>query len=308
MVRSLVIRQAFILMDLALAVGVVVAGGMIAYRVAAPSKNSPMEISDSSAEGTDSQTLAPVGDRAHYAAIVTKGLFGDAGRWKPNQPEAAAPPPTEATEDTQLNLRLLGTIALNPDDPFASAIIENADQRVTRGYNVGEAVSEKVKLVKVYPREVHLQNDNKTPPAIERLRMDDKDEQKITSPGKGGANPPAPGGAAHAEATERVPLKRQEIIADIAASWSDIATKLQPEMYRDATGKVIGVTAANIGQVPLAGKLGLQDNDVLQTVNNEPIDSEEKIMAMVEKYRNAGSFRIGILRNGKPKVITYNLE
>ena len=31
-------------------------------------------------------------------------------------------------------------------------------------------------------------------------------------------------------------------------------------------------------------------------------------MEMVQKYQTATSLRIGILRDGKPKVITYRLE
>ena len=95
---------------------------------------------------------------------------------------------------------------------------------------------------------------------------------------------------------------------DLYANYADLVTNVKPELARDANGNVIGVTAPNIGQVPLAQKLGIQDNDVLQTVNNEQIDSEQKILEIVQKYQTATSFRIGIMRDGKPKVITYRLE
>jgi len=43
-------------------------------------------------------------------------------------------------------------------------------------------------------------------------------------------------------------------------------------------------------------------------VNNEMIDSQDKIMELVTKYRNSSTFRVGLLREGKPIVVTYRLE
>jgi type II secretory pathway component PulC len=83
---------------------------------------------------------------------------------------------------------------------------------------------------------------------------------------------------------------------------------VKPELARDESGNVIGVTADNIGQVPMARKLGLGDGDILQTVNNEQIDSEQKIYEVIQKFQNANSIRIGVMSGGKPKVITYRLN
>ena len=95
---------------------------------------------------------------------------------------------------------------------------------------------------------------------------------------------------------------------DLMLNYQDLITKVKPELYRDASGKVMGITASNISEIGVAQKLGISDGDVLQTVNNESIDSVAKVMEMVTKYQNASSFRIGLLRNGKPTVVTYRLE
>ena len=80
------------------------------------------------------------------------------------------------------------------------------------------------------------------------------------------------------------------------------------EISRDESGNVLGITAPDISKQPLAQKLGFKDNDILQTVNNERIDSEEKIMEIFQKYQNANSFRIGIIRDGQPRVLNYRLD
>ena len=207
---------------------------------------------------------------------------------------------------TKLNLRLVGTVALSPDDTFASASIEDTAKRsLPAVFFLGDEVVEKVTLAEVHPREVILLNARHSPAKRERLRMDDEEEE---TPGRVARNTPQRKPGNRESAAERITLDRQEFISDLYTNYADLVTRVKPEMYRDENGKMIGVTAKNISEVPLAGKLGLSDGDVLQTVNNERIDSEERILEMVQKYRNATSFRIGIIRNGKPRTITYSLQ
>lgn len=311
MVRGLRIRQIFICVDLALAGLFIAAAGMVALEMTKPPLSPEGLLPESDAlQGGAVAPLAAVGDRGQYEGVVRGGLFGDAGRW---DPKAAPPPPPPAEElppaddilDTALNLRLIGTVALSPSSPFAAAFIENVDMRDQgKSYLVGDAVMENVVLEEIYPREVIVLNKRGAPPARERLRMDEKDEN--AAPARVAA---APGPAAMAAGpSERISLNRAELVQDIHSNYADLVMNVVPEMVRDNSGNVIGVTAPNIGKQPLAQKLGVQENDILQTVNNERIDSEEKILEIVQKYQNASSFRIGIIRDGKPRVITYRLD
>ncbi len=307
MVRGLVIRQVFIALDVALALLIVATGAVVVSGLVAPPESvSASPTDDDRAMGEVTSLLTEVDSRQAYDVILDSGLFGEAGAW---DPEAAPPPPPEPEVDpdvldTELNLSLTGTIALEPTNPFSVAFIENLDQRGSVApYRIEEEVVQKVKLLEVYPREVILLNERNTPATKERLRMDEEGE------GEQQRRPqPQPQVVARASGTENIELNRQEFIRELYVNYADLVTKVQPEMVRDASGKVIGVTANNISEVPLAKKLGLGDGDVLQTVNNEAIDSEQKILEMVQKYRNANTFRIGIMREGKPKVITYRLN
>lgn len=90
------------------------------------------------------------------------------------------------------------------------------------------------------------------------------------------------------------------------ADYPGLVSRVKPELYRNADGTVGGITARGLAEVPLARQLGLEEGDVLQSVNNERIDSQQKVLEMIQKYQNAGSFSVGILRNGKQKTISYN--
>jgi general secretion pathway protein C len=300
--RGLAIRQAFLLGDW-LIILLMVAGACYA---AAHFLGIPLEqpgaqrddvaVADPGGPGA----LAAVKPRAEYERIVMSGLFGSAGKAAQEKP-AAAPPPVE--EETKLRLKLCGTSATKPRDLFASAIILNEEKNQTGTFCVGQEVVDKVTLEEVWQRKVILLNKAANRREVLRSEPDTKEGAG------GGAGPTAPqlklttgaGG-------NRVTLKKQEIVQDLVTNYADIVTQIKPELYHDAEGKVAGLTASNLESIPIAQKLGVKNGDVLQTVNNEVIDSEEKIMELVNKYRNSSTFRIGLLRDGKPLVVTYKLE
>lgn len=299
MIRSLVIRQSFLVIDAALFILVLATGAMVVMKfIEAPAVVPVTPLLAADAAGQE-QYVRTVAARDQYNTPIAARLFGDAGAYEPGAaPVEEAPAPEQATvAETELNLRLIGTTAT---ETLATAIIEDGSMPGSaRSFGVSEVVVDNVTLEEVHPRHVIIRNKQNGKNQTEKLSMDDQKDQQVAS-----AAPTLPAGGG----TERKTLNRQELMQDLMLNYQDLVTKVKPELYRDASGKVVGVTASNIGQLGIAQKLGIQDGDVLQTVNNENIDSEAKIFEMVTKYQNASSFRIGILRNGKPTVVTYRLE
>lgn len=311
MIRGLFIRQIFVWVDLALAALIVATALAVGTKLFEAPPVLAMPEPPAMAVSGDAAPVI-VGDRARYDAIINQGLFGKAGSF-----DAAAAAAAEAAveegpiEPTKFNLQLVGTTASSPTDPTASAIIINLDQRdAGRTYLINEPVIHDeargdVTLVEVYPRAVILLNNQEDPPTRERLSMD---ETVPGAPAPARPTQTAYGAGVSDGSTDRITIDRQEFVQDLYANYAELVTTIRPEYYRDAAGNVVGLTAQNISQVPLAQKLGLQDGDVLQSINNEPIDSEQKVMELFQRYRNASAFRIGILRNGRPQIITYRLE
>jgi len=301
MIRSLVIRQSFIIIDIALAVILAASGVVVLMKLFEAPVHVPGQ-GAMSAELDTASFVPKVEGRQAYNKITDARLFGDAGAMSaPPEPVDTGPAEPEAPVVTALNLRLLGTTATGD---FSSAIIEDGTRPgMAESYTLGQAVTDRVTLLEVHPRHVVILNRQITPEKRERLDMDSPENQQMAT-AAAVARPTMP----ESGANDRVNLNRQEVMQDLMLNYQDLVTKVKPELYRDASGNVVGVTASNIGQIPIAQKLGLQDGDVLQTVNNEQIDSEAKIMQMITKYQTSNSFRIGILRNGKPKVVTYRLN
>ena len=227
--------------------------------------------------------------------------------------------------ETELPLRLSGTIALSSSDPDASAFIEQTSRRDGPiGYFIGDEIMPQVSLVQVSPRSVVILNGTYPGgPRRETLTMDDDEDEG--GPGSGPDGPaqlasrmpphavpaPPPGrpgrpGGPPGRDGERV-LNLQEFAKDLNEHYEDLIT-LRPKEAKDAQGNVVGLTTDNISQHPMAAKLGFQDGDVLQTINGERILNEQQVMEVIQKYSNARAFRIGILRDGRPMTIPYRLE
>lgn len=322
MIRSLIIRQIFRLLDVALVIAVVGAGALVVklFLTELP----PLEVAEPGEvpEADAASIVRGVGERSVYDGLSKSGMFGSAGKWDSKAADEATPEP-EVSEDiaeSTLNLKLRGTIALKPGDPFSSAFIENLDSRDgVRSFLLNQEVVEGVVVDTIYQREIILLNKLKNPPQRERLRMEEDalPDAKGAAPsnlasGKRPAGGAAPGGreAAPGRATgtvQHTKVNRDAIVREAMENFATLS-RITPEVKTDEAGNVLGVTAEGISQHPLAQKLGFQDGDVLQTVNNERIDSRERLMEIFQRYQNASSFRIGILRNGQPNVLVFDVE
>lgn len=309
MVRGLVIRQLFLVMDLILIGLIVLSAVMVVVQlIKTPNITNASTIDSGGPAGDGAELLDELRERTAYNSIEENGMFGPAGKFRTDLlADTVAPPPVldNPLEETQLNLKLWGATSLSPKSPFATASIEDVSKRDGgQLFHVNDAVVDGVTLEDIYPRWVILLNSQKSPPVRERLSMDDEEETELASTD----SLPTRSSRATVLPSERVELDKNAFVQELYVNYADLVTKVKPELYRDASGKVAGITAADISDVPLAKQLGLENGDILQTVNNEQIDSEQKILEMVQKYQNANAFRIGIMRNGKQKIITYNFR
>lgn len=300
MLQGLAIRQFFVLTNWVLA-ALILCG---ALGVAFVTMHPPGEGSDGAAKTSDDAAQAPVGPmasvkpRTAYDGIVSSGLFGPGAQ---AAQEAPPPAPVAAPEtETQLRLKLVGTAATTPKDLFASAVILNQENNTIKTFSIGQAVVENVTIEEIYRRKVVLLNKRTNRREVLRNEEEQEGQQQAAASGAQASSAPPP---------PRTRIKKQELYEQVLSNYAEIADQLKPELYKDpATGKVMGITATNLEAIPIAKSLNLKNGDVLQSVNNEPIDSESKIIEIVTKYRDTSSFSVNILRNGKSMTMTYNLE
>ena len=312
MLQGLVIRQAIMVIDGVLVIGVVLMALLIGINYSTGIADSSAAVAEgTTAAGMASDLVAQVRSRSEYDIIVGNKLFGPAGQMAKDT--AAAPPPAEPVQETQLKLRLCGTAATSPRDMFAAAIIQNDDIGSIGTYAVGQEVVLDVVVEEVHPRKVILYN--KTANRREVLRADgDKGEDEALA--QNAATPGAPNTPAPFAASSPSPAPPSGPTSDIKVNKAELFRNLNFDSLRDmsvtfqydANGNADGVASSKWESHPLGAKLGLKNGDVIKTINGEPINEGNGLPKLVTKFRNAKTIRLGIMRGGQQSVLTYTLE
>ncbi len=305
MVRGLVIRQGFFVADIVLAAIVALTVYMLVSRifsgpnVSATAQPEPFDLAGVEAE------FHQVKPRAEYENIITSGIFGPAARLNRDTVPVEPVVETPVEQETALPLRLTGTVISGENQIIATALIEMTQGgRAGTTFYVGEEVLEGVVLYEVRPDEVVL--DNKNTNAREVLKRE-LDPTRFAAASAAAAAPEA-AAPERTSSSNVMSLDRAELSTELIENYEEIATTLDIREYVDEEGNVAGITASNVSDVAISEKLGLQNDDVLTSINNEPIESVDKVYEVLNKYRNASTFRLGILRGGKPQFITYRLR
>lgn len=305
MLRGLLIRQAFIIVDLALVGLLVAVAYLLFHTVANPAASEGPEVVAASGLGGDGLELAKAGDLDGYRVILDNGLFGSAAATV----NVAPPPPPKPPEDEVIHaqgLKLVATTTTAPRDRFATAVIRNTSLNTEGTYYLDQPVTGELVLQEVHKRRVVLLNQGRN--RREVLVMDSLPDMTAGRAEPAVPEPATPPAQAAGAAPEPVTLSKQELLAEVAENYTDLVLQVSPQLYLDENGRVAGITSDNLSKVPLTQRMGLQDGDVVQTVNGMKIDSEQKIVEIASKFQNLNIFRVSVLRNGRPMMITYKLE
>ncbi len=311
MLKGLAIRQGFLIADLVLACLIAIISVMAVMRMF----DSDIILAGPTGEFVEPKPLdlAKLAPREEYALLADHGLFGDAAKQKKADEvvvEEPVEPVAQPIEETTLPLQLLGTFFMSPDDALASAIIQDGTKQAPLNlstYYIGQPVMPDVVLAAVHKKAVILHNQTKQ--TYEILKMEDA---KANQPGLGGLplRPNlAPSPMAQAPAQPGVySVQRQELVNEVAENPTELVAKVSPRLAYDDSGNVQGITSPNIAQLPMAQKLGFQQDDIVQAINGEAIQSEQDVFELINKYYTAPVHRVTVLRNGTPQVLTIRLE
>lgn len=317
MLRGLIIRRAFTLVDLALGILMAVVAYQVVALALAPADPDLLDPAGHGAGGGAAAFEPRQTDPRHaYDVLASNPIFGNnsmlrtEGKPQDTEPEPQAEQPEAAAPST---LRLLGTTTIFPTDPLASAQIENANARTVQKidtYFVGDEVTDSHVLMEVHPRKVILRNTRLN--RLEVLEQAAEDKTVVASaPGSRGTvgpEPPSPPASGRSMSRGHATVSRDEVVEAMATRGAELIQTAKPRMYVDENGNVAGITSDNLSAVPLAQKVGLKDGDVVQSVNGVDIDSQESIAEIFSRFENATVFRLGVMRGGQQQVLNVRLE
>ena len=76
----------------------------------------------------------------------------------------------------------------------------------------------------------------------------------------------------------------------------------------EENGRVVGVKVYGIRRTALLGKLGIQNGDVLRTINGFDLSSPDSALEAYAKLRETSEFSIAMMRRGQPKTMEYSVK
>ena len=225
------------------------------------------------------------------------------------------------------SLRLVASIYRpgNEEWSFASIIGAAGDSRT---YRVGETIDGRV-VLGVYPEQVHLQPEGG---GRCRLALFDDGEAPAARPTPMAAAPMVSmateaqaNAAAARERSANAGLESDELEAGIrrqsdtqfsvSRSLVDQVLENQGQLMRTArvipheeNGRVVGVKLYGIRRSSLLGRLGVQNGDMLRTINGYSLTSPDSALEAYTRLRSADHLTLSVVRRGQAMTLDYSIE
>ena len=265
-------------------------------------------------------------------AILARNIFDSktGPLWPPPLPES---PPEEAgageEEDPNTpqqacdnTVRLVAAVVSPRRPELSFAALRKAGK--TQLYREGMEIDGK-SIVSIHPGAVVLQPKS----GLCTLKLFDKDtkQQGYRPPvGRPQLRPPSqPKQPARTSARRRGAISDQELQEGIskrgetryavARTLVDRVLQNQAELMRTAriipheqNGRVVGVKLYGIRRNSLLGRLGIQNGDVLRTINGYDMTAPDSALEAYARLRNAANLTVSITRRGQAKNLEYQVQ
>ena len=240
--------------------------------------------------------------RAEFDAVVDGNMFGI--EIDLNRPVETTAPVTDATvEISNLPVELLGTLAGAPD--VSMAIVRDKRNQSVQIYRLGEQVLDMATLMVVERLRIVVERSGRQ----EEIVMSE-DASKV-QPKTEASGPPGPANAQPGvEVVERgdnnfVIDKEQfgTMLEDLGPLLS--SARVVPN-FKD--GVIDGYKIFAIKKGSLYEKIGLQNGDIIDSINGLKIETPDRAVQMFQQLRSEQTFTVDIRRDGQPQVFSYALE
>ncbi len=226
-----------------------------------------------------------------------------------------SPPPT-----CEGSVRLVASV-VNPrrQDWSFAAIIGAAGKAML--YRVGQQVDGR-QVLQILPHRVILRPASSGPCQIAMFNEDGAPTaparpavSQRTPPRTNERIPPNREGAISNEDLEAGITRNSDTNFTIQRSLVDRILENQAELMRTARiipheegGRVVGVKVYGIRRNSLLGRLGVQNGDMLRTINGYDMSSPDSALEAYTRLRSADHLTLSIVRRGQSTTLDYNIQ
>jgi general secretion pathway protein C len=238
--------------------------------------------------------------RVAYQEIVNRDIFN------------IAPPPehhVEVVERIDLHLQLIGvSTSTAGKPPFAIISNQVGDQNV---YRLGEMIPDAGKMIEVDKDRVIIDhNGRKVALLLPKNEMPGPVEaaQPIEAPSDETADADDENYDPNVEdlGDNHYKIPRDSLDHSVG-NLSQLLTQIRA-IPNIQNGKTNGFALSEIEPGSIFDEMGLQEGDVLRSINGQPMTDPAQAMQMMSAMRNATMVTIQVLRDGEPTTLTYQIQ
>jgi general secretion pathway protein C len=214
-------------------------------------------------------------------------------------------------EKIDLQLDLIGVSTASPGKlPYAIIGDRTGEQGV---FKLGQQVGDAGKLVEVDKDRVLIDHNGKRiaimlpeadlPGPVEAAVPDSPPEEDANADDSD-AEPYEPNVEDLGDNRYRIP---RETLDHSMGDLSQILTQIRA-IPNIQNGKTNGFALSEIEPGSVFDEMGLEEGDVLRSVNGQPMTDPAMAMQMMSQLRNASQISIQVLRDGQPTTLTYQIQ
>jgi general secretion pathway protein C len=277
----------------------------------------------------------PGAELPDYHAILKRNMFdpGTGPLWPPKPPPSDAPAegdqavveapeqlaPGQIPPPCEGNAKMISAIHSEryPEWSFAT-LTSGTDTPML--YRQGSKLDDK-EIVAVLPKAVFLRQANgrlcSLVMFVDKATLQARAAAAPAAPPAGTAVPMPPmvqGGISEAEMDQNIKAM-SETKFGVPRSFVDRILSNQAEILSSArvvpheeNGQVVGVKLYGIRRNSLLGKLGLQNGDLLRTINGFAMSSPDTALEAYTRLRTASNLAVAVVRRGQAMNIEYDIS
>jgi general secretion pathway protein C len=260
-----------------------------------------------------------------WHAILARNIFDPltGPLWPPadtgDAETPATPPPVDAAAAAALaagqmpppcegSVRLVAALYSPVDDDFSFASLSLGTGSPLL-YRPGASV-EKLTVDSIYPEAVFMKAPTGSLCSLTMFKS--PNAPKPAAPPA--AVPPADAATAADAELDKGITQVSETKYGVRRSLIDKLLQNQAELMRSArvvpheeNGRVVGVKLYGIRKTSLLGKLGLQNGDMMRTINGFDMGSPDSALEAYAKLRTASNLSVALVRRGNAVTMEYNI-
>jgi general secretion pathway protein C len=241
---------------------------------------------------------------ADYAAIAKRNIFNSSDQEQVAAPVVEEKLNLEALKQTDLKLKLWGTVTGQNEGDYA--VIEDAKAREQNLYRAGDTIQNAVVKLILREKVVLKVGENDEILAMEenigRGRRSPAARRNIRSPSS--SSPAA-----------RLPVSSYPRKIRLKADQVEKAMENLGELMEQATlrphiedGQSAGISITGIKPNAIFRKMRLRNGDIITGVNGDAIESVEDAVKVVEQLSSGSDIQLQIKRRGREQSLDYNIE